>query len=332
MATSLDHLPADASAELASADTASADPASADPASATPVALDLHGPLAEVVRRTVEGQLGWQVVDDDPTSLVPARLRLIDAAVSAPSTLPTLLLVDPGDDPVEVARGTAALHPAQILAWPVDGATLAAAAATALARRGDRRDTGAATVRVGGAGGGVGTSIVAAALAGIAGWSGRRSLLASAAEAVVPADSPVLVPSALAALDLWSRASEVPGVGELRAVRIAGPAGDIAPDDHRIEVAVLDQGPADDVDVLVCARDPRALAALTRTTAGAIVVVGDGPVPRRTLLEAVGSRRRVELPWSSRVARAAVAGRVPSALPGRWLRPLLPLVPLARPD
>lgn len=299
---------------------------------AVPVALDLHGPLADVVRRTVEGQLGWQVVDDDPGSLVPARLRLADAAATAPSTVPTLLVVTDDHDPVAVARATAALRPAQVIAWPADVPALATVAAASLATRPRLDGVGAAVVRVGGAGGGVGTSTVAAALAGIAGWRGQRSLLASDADAVVPVDGPVLVPSALAALDLWTRASPVAGVGTMRAVRVAGRPGGVPPDDPRLEVAVLDEGPADDVDVLVCRRDGRALAASARTTAGAVVVVGDGPVPRSALAEVVGRRRLIELPWSSRVARAAVAGRVPAALPGSWLRPLLPLVPPARPD
>lgn len=303
------------------------------PAAATPVLLDLRGGTREVVRRAVEGHLGWQLVDDDPASLVPPRLRLVDVGTRATSPVPTVLLIQPDDPPIEVARAAVRLRPDGVLAWPADADALVIAATTAMATRPASSDLARTVLRVGGAGGGVGTTTVAAALAGIAGWTGRASLLVAGPDLTLPPTTPTVVPDALTAIDLWQRAAPVPGVGTLRAVRVTSPAHGARPTDHRVELAVLDDGVADDVDILVCRPDGRGLAALHRTTAGAVVVVGTGPVTRTELAAALGPRPRVELPWSARVARAGVAGRLPGSLPGSYLRRLLPLVPApARPD
>ena len=76
---------------------------------------------------------------------------------------------------------------------------------------------------------------------------------------------------------------------------------------------------------LPCRADGPGLAAAGRTTAAAVVVIGSGPAATSAVAAACGSRRRVHLPRSARVARAGLAGRVPAGLPGSWLRPLLPL-------
>jgi hypothetical protein len=58
-----------------------------------------------------------------------------------------------------------------------------------------------------------------------------------------------------------------------------------------------------------------------------VVVVGDGPASPRAVSEAIGGRRRLDLPWSVRVGRAGLVGRVPASLPGSFVRALLPLAP-----
>jgi hypothetical protein len=69
------------------------------------------------------------------------------------------------------------------------------------------------------------------------------------------------------------------------------------------------------------------LGALADTTAAVVIVVGDGPASPRAVAEAIGGRRRIDLPWSVRVGRAGLVGRVPASLPGSFVRALLPLAP-----
>jgi hypothetical protein len=301
---------------------------------ALPVELALRGRSLETVRRAVEGTLGWQPVDEDTAALVPPALRLLDVggAADLPRTaggrghVPSLLLVGATDDPVAVAQAVLTSRPSEVLAWPSDTADLAAAAARATSGPIERAP-GVATVRLGGAAGGVGTTTVALALAGLAAWRGHTALVASADALLLPDGAPLVEPGALAAPDLWSRAVPATGVPGLRTVRTLAPAVDVGLTDPAIGVAVLDLGPATEVDVLVCRPDAHGVAALATTTAGAAVVVGSGPVPDRELSAAAGPRRAIAVPWSARVARAAVVGRVPAALPGRLVRSLRPLVP-----
>jgi hypothetical protein len=307
-------------------------------ATALPVELVLRGRSLESVRRAVEGTLGWQPVDGDTATLVPPALRLLDVggAVDLPRTasrsghVPSLLLVGAADAPVAVARAVMAARPSEVLGWPADTTELAAAAARATAGPLERAP-GVATVRLGGAAGGAGTTTVALALAGFAAWRGHAALVASADALLLPAGAPLVEPGALAAPDLWSRAVPVTGVPALRTVRTLAPALDVGLTDPAIGVAVLDLGPATEVDVLVCRPDAHGVAALATTTAAAAVVVGSGPVADRELSVAAGPRRTIRVPWSARVARAAVVGRVPAALPGRFVRSLRPLVPSGDP-
>lgn len=296
------------------------------PPTALPVALDVRGRLADPLRRTVEGQLGWQPVDAETAALVPPAVRLVDVTGAPGGTVPTVLVVADDDPPLSVAEATQRLRPEAVVPWPVDTTGLADAvtAATATLR------TGAPTtpvVRIGGAAGGVGTTTVALALAGTVAWRGRATLVASTDRVLLPDAAPTVDPTALAAVDLWARATPLPGVPEARAVRVTVPPHDHAIADPDVGVAVLDLGVSVDVDVLVCRPDAAGLAALGRTAAAAVVVVGDGAVPGREMTAAVGGRGRVDVAWSARVARAAVVGRVPAGLPGRLIRSLVPLVP-----
>jgi hypothetical protein len=305
---------------------------------ALPVELVVRGRSLETVRRAVEGALGWQPVDEDTATLVPPALRLIDVVGAADlpraapgrGHVPSLLLVGASDAPVAVAQAVLASRPSEVLGWPADTVELAAAAARATASPVERAP-GVATVRLGGAAGGVGTTTVALALAGFAAWRGHAAVVASTDALLLPAGAPLVEPGALAAPDLWSRAAPVTGVPALRTVRTLAPALDVGLTDPAIGIAVLDLGPATEVDVLVCRPDAHGVAALATTTAAAAVVVGSGPVPDRDLVEAAGPRRTIRVPWSARVARAAVVGRVPAALPGRFVRSLRPLVPSGDP-
>jgi hypothetical protein len=311
--------------------TSSPAPPAAPPTGATalPVALDLGGRHAEAVRRWVEGVLGWQPVDHETADLVPAAIRLVDvdgaaAGASAPG-LPSALLVGPDDPPALAASTATRWRPDLVLAWPDDRDRLRELVEAVLAVPRASRAVGR-VVRVGGAAGGVGTSTVALALAGLSAWSGLRALVAVGPSA--PVGAAVAVPAAaLSAPDLWQRASPLPGVPRARVVRVVDgqPLPDAAAAD--LEVAVLDAGVAADVEVLVCRADAAGLDAAHATTAAVVVVVGDGPASLAAVRRACGARRWLTLPHSARVARAGLHRRVPTALPGTWLRALQPLAP-----
>lgn len=294
---------------------------------AVPIALCCEPMTGDALRRWVEGILGWQTVEDDPDGPVPPVVRLVDVA-NATSELavdvPTLLVVDDTVRAIDAARAARLCAPAAVLAWPEDRASLPDLV-TAITSGHRGPDGDARTLRVGGTSGGVGTTTVALALAGLAGWTSRRTLALVRDHA--PVGPATRVPAdAVSANDLWSRAWPLPGVGGVRVVVVEGVVRDVVPAVRGVDLVVVDAGVDGEVDVLVCRPDAPALASVPTTTAGAIVVSGEGVVPVSRLVAAAGGRRVVVLPHSVRVARAHLRGRVPTALPGRWLRPLLALV------
>lgn len=303
--------------------------ASAALLSALPVWLTLRGRHADGVRRWTEGMLGWQPVEPGAGELSP-RVELTDAEGLAHrrvdqdrrSDPPIVLLVD--DESVSVADVAlaAAFAPLSVVAWPADRDRLAHLA-SAVSERAPVDAVLGERLRVGGAAGGVGTTTVCLALAGLRAWSGRRTLAVVRTAMPGPRD---VVGDALADPDLWARATPVAGVAGVRTVRLVGDAPPAPTSDPRIESVVCDVGVDHDVDVLVCRPDQAALHALAGTTAAAVVVVGEGPVPLARLRESSAGRRQVRLPWSARVARAGHADRVPAGLPGTWLRRLIPLL------
>jgi hypothetical protein len=300
---------------------------------ALPVFLDLGGPHAEGVRRWIEGVLGWQAVAGDTADLVPAAIRLSDLdSAPAPSpagrSIPTVLLVGEADAAPSAAAAASRSRPDLVLAWPQERERLAPAVDALLAASRRSGSTGR-VIRVGGAAGGTGTSTVTLALAGLSAWSGLRSLAAVGTTAPV-GEVVTVTGSALEAPDLWQRATPLPGTQRARAVRVVADQRPLPdPPSGDLEVAVLDVGVGTDVDVLVCRPDAAGLDAAAATTAAVVVVVGDGPAPASAVRRACGGRRRLTLPRSARVERAGLHGRVPAALPGRWLRVLWPLVPAA---
>jgi hypothetical protein len=72
---------------------------------------------------------------------------------------------------------------------------------------------------------------------------------------------------------------------------------------------------------LVCAR-PDAHLVGANARGCPVLLVGEGPLPAAAARRLVGGNLAGVVPWSARVARAGAAGRVPSALPGAWLREL----------
>lgn len=319
------HAPSPGSAGAGSAPEVAASPVATD-VTALPVVVDVAPRHAEEVRDHVEGVLGWQSVDVATAPLVPPALWLVSPGTRpADGNVPRLLLLPPGTAPVEAAEAGARHRAHAVVAWPSQRDRLEEVAGRLLAAPREPRG-GVETVRVVGAAGGVGTSTVTLALAGLAAWRGSRVL------AVVGPDAPVgqarRVPSeALASHDLLARASDLAGVAGARVVATDGGAGHLPDDLPGVDLALIDGGTQAEGDVLVCRPDRPALERLSATTAGSVVVNGEGPVPRRVLARAAGGRACVELPSSARVARAVLLARVPSALPGAWLRRLLPVVP-----
>ncbi len=292
---------------------------------ALPVVVDA-GPSTPEVRGHVEGVLGWQPVDADTAALVPPSLWLVGPdSAPAPAGVPRLLLLPDGTDPVEAAEA-GARHGAQAaLAWPSRRDRLERVAGQLLSAP-RAPGGGAETVRVVGAGGGVGTSTVTLALAGLAAWRGSRVLVLAGEDA--PLGEVRRVPAeALASHDLLRRASDLPGVAGARVVVTDGGARELPDHLPDVDLVLVDGGTDLDGDVLVCRPDRVALQRLSATTAGSVVVNGDGPVPHAALARAAGGRVCVDLPHSARVARAVLHARVPSSLPGTWLRRLLPAVP-----
>jgi hypothetical protein len=317
---------------------------------ATCVALEIVGGSGPALLRLVEGALGWQVVaTGDP--VLPARCRIVDVAgaPSAPAhdtgvdwSVPTVLVVEADDDPGRAAR--AALHVAAV----VGPSPTADDLHVAVAGLADARVAGAPPwLLVGAAAGGVGASTVAAALAGLRAWTHGATLLVVSGPTHVP-DAPVIALDELASPAAWAAAVPVPAVPDLRVVglRAAGmprrapmdgprtPAGDasglpvlptVAGPPAVVEVGMVGAGVLA-LDVLVARADLAGLAAVESAVgAPSIVLVGDGPVAASRFAR-VARGRVVRVPTSARVAAAAAAGRLPAALPGRWLRPLVPLV------
>lgn len=284
---------------------------------ALPVALDLDGSLADRVRDHVEGALGWQVVDD---VTMPPALRLVDPRRVGPDDVPTVVVVD---DDVDLADVAAAVDRdgVRVVVWPEQATRLVGVAAALI---GDVAVVGHDALVVGGAAGGVGTTTVALALAGVVAWSGRPCVALLCGPAPVP-EVVGVSPDAVAASRLWTAAPAVPGTRGLRVARLEGGRAALAAVAPAGE-AVVDAGVDHDVDVLVLRRDRPGVEALRASRAAAAVVLDDGVVPRRVVREAAGGRRLVPVPVSARVARAHASRRVPAGLPGSWIAALRPLV------
>lgn len=263
--------------------------------SAIPVRTDFtdHA-LGAAVTRWVEGHLGWQVVADSPH--LPARLHLADRP------LPGVVLV---------TRDPHAVHDGPVVVWPDQAEALRTIVPDPLPRP---RGT---TVLVGGAAGGVGTSTVALALAAAHAWSGTRTWLVAG-----PVTHAMLgVPSGPVA--------EVPAAPGLAVTADPAVAARRCGAEDRV---VVDAGVLAGASVLVARPDAALIAALdaapdgTRRP-GVVVTVGQGalrPDEVARLLQAhpVEGRRHVHLPWDLRIGRAALRGRLPGDLPGRWVHSL----------
>lgn len=294
-----------------------------------PIALTLPEPLRREVQTWVEGELGWQVVPESG----PPRPAL--TLCGADDVREGCVVV--ADGPVDAAllRRALAAGARDAVGWPDDRLQL-----VEIAGRSESTpvQTGPPTLCVAGAGGGVGTSTVALALAGLAGWSGRDVVVLGGDDLMTlcgigPWQGAGLAElAALAPIDgaaeLGALARPVAGVERLRALG-GGRARDADVSGWSVDLVVVDQGAlaryeATSVqprpDLVVTAPDARALAAAV--VDAPLLVVGSGPLDRAGIRRAAGRTPAGWLDWSARVARAGVVGRVPGSLPGSWLESL----------
>lgn len=291
------------------------------------VALHLAGPHADTVRRFV-GATPWQRTGDGP---LRPDVRIVDVAgaeqVPGADDTPVVLVVGGGVDGVDAARAATVAGARAVVAWPGDRDRLVDLVDERSGRRPDPRPG----LLVGGASGGVGTTTVALALAGLAAWRGAHVL------ALVHGDVPTrcgravegsaVDREALAGPATWGAARPVAGLDRLRVLRTDGPVRSEPVDAGSADLVVRDGGVGSDADVLVLRRDAAGLSALVATTAGTVVCSDAGVARPRALRKAAGGRRIVVVDWSVRVARAGLARRVPAGLPGTWLRSLARVLP-----
>lgn len=288
-----------------------------------PVSIDLEGTLGQEVAAYVETEAGWQVVADGG----PPRPVL--ALADRPRTGEPCVVVVAGTPGHAETRAALLAGALDVVGWPADCARLLEAPLRV--RAAERPAGDAAALRVGGAAGGTGTSTVALALAGLLAWRGTRTIVTGDDDllglcGLAPWRGPgsrevALLDPLDARREVAALARPVAGVDGLAALGGGGAAA-AQPDGWPADTVVVDVRAAGRAyaDVLVARPD-----AGLRAVAGApvpVVLVGEGPLDARGVRRVLERPPLVWLPASARVARAGVAGRVPSSLPGRWLAAL----------
>lgn len=288
-----------------------------------PVTVDLTGVLAQEVGAYVEGEVGWQVV----VAGGPPRPVLALTSRALPGQA-CVVVVD-GTPSLEETRAGLLGGALDVIGWPEDRERLIDAPARAVAAAPVRG--GPTVLRVAGAAGGAGTSTVALAVAGLLSWEGRRTVVVGGDDLLRlagigawagpgAAEVALLDPADMAG-EVAALARPVPGMPRLSA--LGGSGASLAavldttaswPADAVVADLRVSRGPA---DVLV-ARPDAGLRAAAGDRAP-VIVSGAGLLDARGVRRTLGSRPVGWLPSSARVARAGLTGRVPSALPGRWL-------------
>ncbi len=286
--------------------------------------------------------------------VVDRRADPVRAGSPTAARVPVVLLVGEDDPAPRAAR--AARSADAVLTWPGDHGLLDRTVADLLdVRAVAPRDTGGGLV-VAGSAGGTGATTVALVLAAARAWQGRR-VLAVVSGPVPVRDARVVDVTVLGGHRGWAAAVEVPDVPGLHVVGAVGATADVSapPDAHvvvdRGSIAIATTTPMPDAggrgtpgwsprggvehppepDVLVCRADRVGCEAVAACPALAVVVVGGRASAVRDVVAAAGGRPVVEVADSVRVRRATDRRRVPGALPGAVVRPLLELEELAFP-
>lgn len=289
-----------------------------------PVAITLPQPLLGEVAAWVEGDVGWQLVS--PEGPPAPALVLTDTPRSGQ---PCVVVVSgmPSGEQVRAGLGQGALD---VVGWPHERdrlVSLADAGAPELTE-----SDGPTHLRIGGAAGGVGTSTVCLAIGGLLAWAGLRVLVVGDDDLLrLCGYGPWTGPGAveMATLRAADARNELPGLcrpvagvdglavlgggGSAVASTVAWPVG--------VVVADVRTPPSPEAVDLVVARPDGALQQVANSRAP-VLLVGAGSLDRRGAQQLLGRAPAGWLAASARVARAGLAGRVPSSLPGSWLSAL----------
>jgi hypothetical protein len=266
-----------------------------------PVVVALSTPLDAAVTAWVERDLGWQVVD--AAGALPPVLALTDAPCAG---VPWIAVTDgPPDDATVTAQLTAGAE--DVVGWP-DGRERIPLVATRVDvhRRAAPRG---ARVSVAGVAGGVGTSTVALAIGGLLAWGGASVLVVGGDAVLGRAGTSGSAPSMGAHV-------AVAGVAGLS---VSAGRGDAAATGWDGDVVVVDDGTLVTSSTTVLVSRPDAGLRRASGFGQPVVVNGRSPLGPTEATRVLGRPPLTQLPWSVRVARAALAGRVPAGLPGRWL-------------
>lgn len=243
--------------------------------------------LAAEVARYVESRLGWQVVEDSTD--LPARVRLADRPVRGAGTV--LVVRDVTGDVLREALA-ASIH--RVVRWPDEADRLAEMVPRSQPLAASRR------LLVGGTARGVGTSTVALAVATAWAYRGRPTWLVADQRA-----------RALAGVDVDNLAvvecTAVPGL------QLASRVADIVSGLGEDDLVVADVGAALGVDLLVARPDRWLANAVSAGYEGPVLTVGEGALRPDELDRMLGDRPRAHQPWSRRIARAGMLGRLPGA-------------------
>ncbi len=297
------------------------------------VALRLAEPVASEVAGYVESELGWQVVHPEG----PPTPHLVLTAEAVPDAV----VVRSAPPDAEEVRALLTAGALDVLTWPGERARLAGLAARVGPGGGPGEDP--PVLRLAAVAGGVGTSTVTLATAGLLAWAGLDTVavgdggltrLAGVVWQGPGAPELSALAAHEAASELAALARPVQGLPGLRLLG-GGPVVD-APgwgaDAVVVDLGVTGEGLAPVADVLLARPDAHLATAAGRRAP--VLLVGDGPLDAAGVRRLLGRRPLGHLPSSARVARAGLDGRVPTGLPGSWLRRLegaLREVEVARP-
>lgn len=283
-----------------------------------PVCVDLPGRLGAEVVAFAEAEAGWQVVGGDGP-LLP--VFTVGATVVADRPC---VVVREGALPPDDVREALLAGALDVIGWPQDRARL-------LTLPGRLRPAALAPaaplLRIGASRGGAGASTVALAAGAAVAWAGGRALVAGGPGLVrlaglAPWEGAGLAELAAlgaeAAAEVEHVARAVPGVPGL-SVLAAGNGDAVAPHGWPYDVVVVDAGAGAEADIVVATADG-SVADVAHDVS--VLVVEHGPLDRAGVRRRLGRAPAGWLPYSARVARAGLAGRVPSALPGSWVAAL----------
>lgn len=266
-----------------------------------PVAVALPTPLDAAVTAWVERDLGWQVVD--AAGALPPVLALTDGPCAG---VPWIAVTDGApDDRAVAAQLTAGAE--DVVGWP-DGRERIPLVATRLAAH--RRSTPRGPrVSVAGVAGGVGTSTVALAVGGLLAWGGAAVLVVGDVAVLEYAGASRGAPTAGAHA----------GVAGVAGLSVTAGRGDAAGAGWDGDVVVVDDGTRVTSSTTMVVSRPDAGLRRVGHFDRPVVVNGRSPMGPSEARRLLGRSPVAQLPWSARVARAGLGGRVPAGLPGRWL-------------